>query len=216
MKSYGDFLSSIQRKFGDTSSDFNALVADFLDDRLVDFESEEKFRDLQEEFVIQAVKGDTQVDLSSISSTYTTDALIYMKPTNNSRMRFMTLENYGNERINDLTGIPSYYIPLTQSVFKYDKKLNDNYSITCGIVAQHQTVSLTSDMIRYSNDKVKTLKFGVIADLYEDRGDDRSQIYEAKAIGQLNECRTKARASLQKRDTTLRQGSSIDGETFWV
>lgn len=204
---YNDFLEKIQRKFGDTSTSFNALVLDFLDDRLVDIESETLFRDLQERFTADVTPSDYTFSLSAISTGYSSDAIVSLKPTASTSLKYMSVSRFQNETKTDMEGTPEYYIPIDIDTVQVYPVPTESYTLTGYIVKSHPAISLTSDYIQYSNDKIKALKYGVIADIYEDRGDDRYGLYERKSMQQLENCRVKAKQKLQSRDIKLRLGN---------
>lgn len=204
---YNTFLEKIQRKFGDSSSSFNALVLDFLDDRLVSFESESLFRDLSERFTVSVSPSDYTFSLSAISTAYHSDALISLKPEANRSLQYMSLSRFQNDMKTDTEGIPQFYIPITLDAVQVYPIPQKAYVLTGYAIKQHPAVSLTADYIYYSNDKIKALRYGVIADIYEDRGDDRYLLYERKYAQQLEECRVKSRQRLQSRDITMELGN---------
>ena len=204
---FNTFLAALQRKFGDTSDAFTNLAYDFLDDRLEQMDSEEDFRDLQERFTQVITPSDYTFSLSAVSVNYESDSLISLKADSESKgLKYMSLIRFQNESVTDQTGTPEYYIPLNIDSVQVYPIPTKSYTLTGFIAKNHPAITLTSDSILYSNNKIKALKFGVTADIYEDRGDDRYSLYEQKYREQLQECRTKSKSRLQRRNQRLEQG----------
>lgn len=204
---YNDFLQSIQRKFGDTSTTFNALVLDFLEDRIIELDKDINFRDLEEKFTVDVSSTYYTISLSAINTAYLNDSIISLKLTPSTSLQHLSLSRFQNDYKTDETGEPSHYVPINMDNLQLFPAPQTSYTLTGYIAKEHPAVALTSDYIYYTRDKIAALKFGVIADIYEDRGDDRYALYVQKFRQQLQNCRTTTKTRLQGRNQKLQLGS---------
>jgi len=205
------FVKSIQRKLGDTSTATESLIEDFVGDRLVDYLTRFQPIEMRDLVDFTTVASTRAYTLTGWGEYSTSDIYAIKEPTQGITLRKMALKRY-EELIaspSSETGDPTHYIPVTDTKFYLYPAPNSATVLSTYIVRTHAAMTADSSYFELADRNVKTIKFGVLADLYADRDDTRSVYYERKYEKGLKDAMAKERQNLND-NARLLPGNSIE------
>ena len=177
------FILGVQRYFNDSTSATQTMIYDFINQRLVNIQAEHDFMDLRRTCTLTTESGKrgytfdtlTEADVYgvvSVKNTETTKPLMKM-----SMVRYNEMVSDGESE----TGSPTHYIPVSDAAFYLYPEPNDTIDLDMVLQINHPFISAGSQTFDFSDDIVRSsLKEGVLADVYEYRGDDRFGLHEVK------------------------------------
>lgn len=174
------FITSIQLKFNDYSTPFQNMIYESLNNRIEEMEAQGVFIENRKMITLTLSAGVTNYKLSANEEVVRLSNMVTNKLSNGiSNLAYMSLERYARDCN---TRQPSYspptnFIPVDEETMIVYPTPDQNYTLSAWFVFQHPFLSAGTQTLSYTDDKKLALKFGVISDLYEDRGDDRFALY---------------------------------------
>lgn len=209
---YSSFYKEIQRKHNDYSSVTLDLIKSFTADRIADMQEYCQWPELYKTVEFTTVANVRSYQLSSFGREYKTDGIRFIKePEVGVTLNRMGLERY-IEIVPDYTKItdrPTHVIPVNDTEFYLYPTPISAKILSMGIQVKHKFMSANSHYFDFTDERVRVLKYGVLADMYEDKDDNRFQVYMQRYLQGLRTQRGNLHRNINKNMTYL-PGNSVE------
>ena len=209
---FSSFYKEIQRKHNDYSSATLDLIKSFTTDRIADMQEYCQWPELYSTLEFTTVASRRNYYLSSYGRQYKTDGIRFIKqPETGAALKRMGLERY-QELVSDYTGVlgtPSHLIPVSDMEYYLYMTPNSAKILSMGIQLKHKYMTCDSHYFDFTDERVRVLKYGVLADMYEDKDDNRFQVYIQRYQQGLRNQRGNLKRNLNKEMRYL-PGNSVE------
>ena len=209
---YSSFYKEIQRKHNDYTAPTLDLIKAFTKDRLDDMQEFCQWPELYKTVEFTTVTNRRNYTLSGYGRQYKTDGIRFFKDsTSNATVKRMGLERY-QESVTDYTeflGDPTHYIPVTDEDYYLYLTPDSARMMSMGIQIKHKFMTADSQYFDFTDERVRVLKYGVLADMYEDKDDNRFQVFMQRYKQGLKTQRGNLKRNLNKEMRYL-PGNSVE------